>query len=355
MVARQSREDAVKALCYQGPRRIEYGTTADPLLADDRDALVKMEACAICGSDLHIYHGSPFSQDTGYCVGHEAIGEIVETGKGVRRFKVGDKVMLSAAVGCGQCHNCLAGDIARCLSGGAQCYGLSAALQGCQAEAIRVPKADFNAAPIPDGLTPDQALMLTDNLPTAYLGCRNADIGPGKTVTVIGLGPIGLMAVEIAYVLGASAVFAIDLVPGRREQAKALGAIALDPKDAVQAIGEATKGQMSDCVVEAVGSDPTIQLGLTLAGRGGTVSAIGVNTNMDFRFPMGLAFAKSLTFRIALCSVQMYWPELIPLIRGGRLHPEKFISHRLSLSEGAHAYELTDKKTDGALKMVMTP
>jgi 2-desacetyl-2-hydroxyethyl bacteriochlorophyllide A dehydrogenase len=345
----------MKALCYQGPRRIEYGSAPDPVLASDTDAIVKMDACAICGSDLHIYHGSPFSQDMGYCVGHEAIGEIVEVGKGVRRLKSGDKVMLSAAVGCGMCSNCLAGDIAKCLNGGAQCYGLGSALQGCQAEAIRVPMADFNAAPIPDGLTADQALMLTDNLPTAYLGCKNADIGPGKTVAVIGLGPIGLMAVEIAGVLGASKVFAIDLVPGRREQAKALGAVALDAKDAVQAIMEATGGRMVDCVVEAVGSDPTIQLGLTLAGRAGTVSAIGVNTNMDFRFPMGLAFMKSLTFRIALCSVQVHWPELVPLIRAGRLNPQKFISHRLSLSEGAHAYELTDKKTDGALKMVMTP
>jgi threonine dehydrogenase-like Zn-dependent dehydrogenase len=345
----------MKALCYQGPKRIEYGQTADPVLSADTDAIVAMTSCAICGSDLHIYHGSPFSQDTGYCVGHEAVGEIVEVGKAVRRLKVGEKVMLSAAVGCGQCVRCLAGDIARCERGGAQCYGLSSALQGCQAEAIRIPFADFNASPIPDGLSEDQGLMLTDNLPTAYLGCRNADIGPGKTVTVIGLGPIGLMAVEIAQVLGAARVFAVDLVPGRREIAKGLGATALDPATAMQEIAAATGGRMSDCVVEAVGADATIQLGLMLAGRGGTVSAIGVNTNMDFRFPMAMAFGKSLTFRIALCSVQMYWPELIPLVRAGRLHPERFISHRLSLSEGARAYELTDTKKDGALKMVMTP
>ncbi len=156
--------------------------------------------------------------------------------------------------------------------------------------------------------------MLTDNLPTAYLGCRNADIGPGKTVTVIGLGPIGLMAVEIAFVLGASKVFAIDLVSGRRAAARALGTTSLDPATAAAEIAAATSGKMSDCVVEAVGADATIQLGLTLAGRSGTVSAIGVNTNMNFRFPMGLAFAKSPTFRIALCSVQIHWPELIPLV-----------------------------------------
>ncbi len=192
----------------------------------------------------------------------------------------------------------------------------------------------------------------TDNLPTAYLGCRNADIGPGKTVTVIGLGPIGMMAVEIAFVLGASKVFAIDLVSCRRAAAR--GARRHIARSRDRRRGDRRRHQRKDERLRRR-SGPTIQLGLTLAGRSGTVSAIGVNTNMNFRFPMGLAFAKSLTFCIALCSVQIHWPELIPLVRSGRLHPEKFITHRLSLSEGAHAYHLTDSKEEGALKMVMTP
>src|ERR1700748_198300 len=178
----------MKGLCYHGARDIRYDGMADPAIADDRDVIVKMDRCGICGSDLHIYHGEGFSPDLGFCVGHEAIGEVVEVGRGVRKLKAGDKVMLSAAVGCGSCEMCLAGHITRCLNNQMQCYGLSANLQGCQAEAIRVPAADFNAHPVPEGLTPDQALMLTDNLPTAWFGCLGAEIAPGKTVVVVGLG-----------------------------------------------------------------------------------------------------------------------------------------------------------------------
>ncbi len=308
----------------------------------------------ICGSDLHIYHGQGFSPETGYAVGHEAVGTVVEVGSAVRRLKAGDKVMLSAAVGCGACAPCLAGNVGRCETAGAGVYGVGPALQGCQAELIRVPKADFNAARIPEGLTHEQALMLTDNLPTAYFGCLNADIGPGKTVAVVGLGPIGLMAVEIASVMGASRVFAIDLVPERRAIAQSMGAEPLDGATAVQEIFAATKGRMVDCVVEAVGADATVLMAIQLAGPGGTTSVIGVNQNMQFNFPMVLAFVKSLTFRIGLCSVQCHWPQLVPLVRAGRLHPERFISHRMPLSEGARAYELFDGRADGALKMVLT-
>src|SRR5580658_8170380 len=161
----------MKALLYQGPRNIVCESFDDPKLADERDAIVKMTRCGICGSDLHIYHGRGFSPDLGFCVGHEAVGEVVEVGRAVRRLSVGDQVMISAAVGCGACAPCLAGDVNRCLNGAMACYGLSSRLQGCQAVAIRVPAGDFNAAPIPDGISADQALMLTDNLPTAWFGC----------------------------------------------------------------------------------------------------------------------------------------------------------------------------------------
>jgi 2-desacetyl-2-hydroxyethyl bacteriochlorophyllide A dehydrogenase len=345
----------MKALLYKGPRDIVYETFADPVLMDDRDAIVRMERCGICGSDLHIYHGEGFSRDLGFCVGHEAIGEVVEIGRGVRRLKVGDKVMLSAAVGCGACAPCLAGNVNRCANNAAGCYGLSHALEGCQAEGIRVPAADTNAWLIPEGITPDQALMLTDNLPTAYFGCKNAGIGPGQDVAVVGLGPIGLMAVEAAFVLGAARVFAVDLVPERRAIAASLGAIALDPATAVEEVRAATRGRLADCAVEAVGADATITLAMKLVGRQGTVSVVGVNQSRDFSFPMGLAFMKSLTFRIGTCSVPEHWPELVPLIQAGRLHPERFVTHEMPLSQGAEAYQLFDARRAGALKMVLTP
>ncbi len=344
----------MKALTSHGKGDIRFENYDDPKCHADTDLIVKMKTCGICGSDLHIYHGAQFSADTGFCVGHEAIGEVAEIGRGVTRFKPGDQVMLSAAVGCGRCMSCLGGHINRCENDQMGCYGLGHALEGCQAEGIRVPMGDFNARAIPDGITEDQALLLTDNLPTAYLGCLNADIAPGKTVAIIGLGPIGLMAVEIAFVMGASTVYALDLVPERRARAAALGAISLDPATAKEQLMEKTKGRMLDCAVEAVGSNVTIRTAISLVGVQGTVSVIGVSQSMDFKFPMGLAFIKGLTFRISTCSVQSHWDELIALVQAGRLHPETVITHRLDLSEGSEAYRLFDTKEDGALKMVMS-
>ena len=343
----------MKALRYFGPRDIRLDSMDDPIPMDDRDAIVKVSRCGICGSDLHIYHGNGFSEDVGFCVGHEAVGEIIEIGRGVRRLKVGDRVMMSAAVGCGACASCLAGNVVNCAADASYCYGLSHRLQGSQAEAVRVPAADFNAAVIPDGISLDQALMLTDGMATAWFGCRNADIDPGKTVAVVGLGPIGLMAVESALLMGAARVFAIDLVPGRRAVAEGLGAIGLDPIDAVETIREATRGRMIECIVEAVGADATIALALKLAAKRGCVSVIGVSQNRQFAFPMNRAFAMGLTFRIGTCSVPEHWPELTPLIQNGRLHPERYISHVLPLGEGARAYALLDERADSALKIIL--
>jgi 2-desacetyl-2-hydroxyethyl bacteriochlorophyllide A dehydrogenase len=344
----------MKALLYEGPRDIRYESMDDPQLADDRDAIVRMTRCGICGSDLHIYHGQGFSPDLGYCVGHEAVGEVVEVGRGVKQLKVGQPVMISAAVGCGACARCLAGDINQCLNNQMQCYGLSHRLEGCQAEFIRVPAADFNAAPMPEGLTADQALMLTDNLPTAWFGLKGARIEPGDTVAVVGLGPIGLMAVEGALVLGAGRVFAIDLVPERRAIAASLGAVALHPEGAQAVIAEATKGRMADAAVEAVGAEATIRIALSVVGRQGRVSVVGVNQTRKFEIDMAVAFIKGLSFTIGTCSVPQHWPELIPLIQGGRLHPERFVTHEMPLSDGAEAYRLFDAREAGALKMVMT-
>ena len=345
----------MKALRYYGERDIRYEAMDDPVLLSDRDAIVKMDACSICGSDLHIYHGHGFSEDVGFCVGHEAVGEVVEVGRAVRRLRSGDKVMMSAAVGCGLCASCLAGNVTNCENDGWGCYGLSAALQGTQAEAFRVPAADMNAIKIPDGVSTDQALMMTDALSTAWFGARNADIKPGSSVAIIGLGPIGLMATESAFVMGAGLVYAIDPIPERRALAEQVGAIALHPKDAVETIREATQGRKLDCVVEVVGSDATVDLALRLVRRRGTVSVIGVQQSRRYAFPLERAFAAGLTFRIGTCSVPEEWPALIPLVRAGRLRPERYISHRMPLSQGDEAYLKFEARNNGALKMVMLP
>lgn len=345
----------MKALRYYGARDVRYEAMDDPAPTSTRDAVVKVEACSICGSDLHIYHGHGFSEDQGFCVGHEAVGEVMEVGSGVNRVKVGDKVMLPAAVGCGACQPCLSGVVMLCENGGSGCYGLSASLQGSQAEAVRVPAADMNAVRIPDGVDMEQALMMTDALATAWFGARSADIKAGSSVAVIGLGPIGLMAVDSAYVMGAHVVYAIDPIAERRALAEQAGAIAMHPDEAMERIKEDTKGRKLDCAVEVVGSDATVDFALRLVRRRGTVSVIGVQQSRRFPFPLERAFAGGLTFRAGTCSVPEELPTLFPLVQSGRLKPEKYISHRMPLSEGAEAYRLFEAREAGALKMVLTP
>lgn len=345
----------MKALTYHGARDIRHESMADPALESARDALVRMTGCSICGSDLHIWHGHGFSEDIGFCVGHEAVGEVVEIGRQVSRLKVGDRVMLPAAVGCGACGPCLRGQVFACENNAMACYGLSAQLQGVQAEAIRVPAADMNAVPIPAGVSDDQALLLTDAMATAWFGARQADIREGSRVAVIGLGPIGLMAVDAAWIMGAAEVWAIDPVVDRRALAAATGAIALHPQDAVEHVRAATKGRKLDSVVEAVGSDATVDMALRLVARRGTVSVIGVQQSRRYAFPLERAFAAGLTFRTGTCSVPEELPVLFGLVQAGRLHPERFITHRLPLSQGPAAYHQSAAREPGTLKIVLTP
>ena len=347
----------MKALCYFGPYDVRYESVDDPKGQSVQDVIVKVDACSICGSDLHIYHGAgaAFTEGTGFCIGHEAIGEVVESGSGVNRLKTGDKVMLPGAIGCGACSRCLAGNVRNCLNGRQQVFGLGPSLQGCQAELVRVPVGDFNLGLIPEGVSADQALMLTDSQATAWFGCRQAEIVAGASVAIIGLGPIGLMAIESAFVLGASRVFAIDPIPERRDWAISLGAEALSPDEAMEMIKAATHGLMVDCVVEAVGHDATIQLAIALTRREGTVSVLGVNKNMEFPFPMGACLSRGITFRIGTTSPPEMWRELIPLVQQGRLKPERFITTRLMLSEAADAYRALDERRSGILKTVIKP
>lgn len=345
----------MKALLYRGARNIVFEDAPEPQPEDIRSAIVKITACGICGSDLHIYQGHGFSRASGYCVGHEAVGEVMETGSAVSRFRAGDRVMISAAVGCGACPACMAGNVTQCETMDARCYGLGPGLQGVQAEYAMVPVADFGLARIPDGISEDQAVLLTDNLPTAWFGLRNGDIRPGSTVAVVGCGPIGLMAVEGAFLLGAARVFAVDPVPERRALAGQIGAIAFDPAEACEQIAELTSGLMCDSVIECAGADAAIHLSIKLARNAGTVSCIGVNQTMEFTFPMALAFMKGLTFRTGTCSVPAQWPQLIALVQAGKLRPERTITHHMPLSQGAQAYRLFDAREKGAMKMILAP
>lgn len=344
----------MKGLAFHGAADVRYGDMADPVPVQETDVVVRMRLCSICGSDLHIYHGGLAPPRQLFGIGHEAIGEVVEIGRGVKRLKVGDQVMLPGSTGCGNCRFCAVGLVNSCEGGGMKVYGIGRELEGCQAEAILVPAGDFNAIAIPEGITDEQALLLTDSLSTAYMGCINADVAPGKSVAVVGLGPIGLHAIECAFSLGAQVVYAVDLLPARREAARAMGAIALDPATALEAITQATSGRLVDCAIEVVGAAVTTQLAIDLVGKQGTVSVIGAGL-VRFDFPIQSVFRKAVTFRASVCSVQRHLPALIPLLQQGRLRPERVISHRMDLADGAEAYRLFDRREDGVLKMVLKP
>jgi 2-desacetyl-2-hydroxyethyl bacteriochlorophyllide A dehydrogenase len=345
----------MRALVYHGAEDIRCESVDDPRPRDLDSAVVRVERAGICGSDLHIYHGHGFSPDPGYVIGHEAIGEVVEVGSGVRRFRVGDRVLIPGSTGCSTCSQCRRGHVARCESASMGCYGLSHALPGSQAEAVAVPAADTGLTLIPDGISDEQAILLTDNLPTAWFGARRAGIVPGDSVAVVGLGPVGLCAVASAFALGASRVFAIDLIESRRAHAATLGAEPIHAEDPVAAVREHTKGIGVDRVVEAVGLDATIRVALQLARTEGSVSVVGVSQSRRFDFDMALAQVRSLSFHIGLCSVQAELPALIPLVRSGRIDPSRFVSHRMDLSEGALAYRLFANRSDEVRKVILDP
>lgn len=345
----------MKALTYWGCRDIRLVDVADPAIETDTDAIVAMELCGICGSDLHLYHGQDWGAAPGFCIGHEAVGRIVELGKAVRDRRLGELVMLPATPGCGVCVRCRGGKVTACLTSGLRAYGLSDQLPGSQAEYVRVPVADFNAIPIPEKISPAAAVALTDNLPTAWFGCRRARVRPGGSVAVVGLGPIGLMTIQCALAIGAGPVVGVDPCAYRREVALGLGAEAVEPAHASSFIAERTAQLGVECVIEAVGSTEAILLSLDIVGTGGAVAVVGVNLDTVFPFPMGLAMAKSVRFSIGPCPVPRYWPTLIPMIQHDRLDPEQFVSHRFPLAEGARAYQLCDSRAEGVLKVVMTP
>lgn len=344
----------IRAVTFHGPEDVRVESRPDPTPPTD-GVVLRVDRAAICGSDLHLYHGT-MPVEPGFAIGHEFVGEVVEAGRGVRDFSVGDRVLCSGVIGCGACDQCRATHVVRCERGGTRVFGVGPELDGGQAEAVAVPGADHALKRIPDGISVEQSVLLTDILPTGFYGAKNADIGPGQTVAIIGLGPVGLLALETAQLYGPARIFAIDRVPERLAAAEALGAIPVKADaDAAAIIREATGGAGPDAVIEAVGADETIQAAIELVRAGGVVSVVGVSMNFAFPFNMTLAMMKDLTFRIGLCPIPELWPELIPLVQSGRLHPEHVFTHRLPLSKAADAYELFAARTDGVMKVLLDP
>lgn len=355
----------MKALVFNGPRDIRYESFDDPVIQDERNLVIEVTRCSICGSDLHMYHGdrigkTDYSQPIArFCTGHETIGEVVETGRGVHRHKVGDRIVVAGGAGCGSCRRCLLGqgNLCEAYRTGAPhstAYGISPALNGGHAEYLEVFNADLTATTIPEGVSDEQAILLTDAMATGYYGVKMSSVGPGDTVAVIGQGPVGRMAAEAALAVGASCVYAIDPQEERRNAALSFGAIPLHPDEAVQRAYEDTKGLGVDSVIEAVGVGQTLSQAVKLARVGGRLSVLGI-LQADTSMPLQKVQGKSLVVHMGIAGIVDSWPELIPLIQSGRIRGENVFTHNFNLADGAEAYRMFEAQEDGVMKVMITP
>lgn len=348
----------MKALMYRGKGNISFENIPDARLKDQHSVIVEATMCSICGSDLHPYHTDAPVKD--YCIGHEAVGEVVETGTEVRNFKVGDRVLVPASVGCGHCTTCLSGHVILCENSnipGAYGQGYPG-LEGCQAEAVTVPGADVNLWHLPENLSDELGIMLTDNMATAWYCARRAKIQPGDKVAVIGLGAVGTLCVMAALAMGAETVYAIDLLEDRREAARKLGAHPINHPSPVEAIQELTRGGGLDAVLDACGGPVTTPMAIDLAKRGGRVSVVGVTEHPTMSFPVLSMLFKNIEFYTGVCSVQAELPALMEALNKGSLKGEaisNLITHKMKLSEGPMAYELFDQRPKGLHKIVLDP
>ncbi len=350
----------MKAIVYCGERDVRYSDVADPSLDRDTDVIVRVTRTAICGSDLHLWHGG-METEPGFAVGHEFLGTIEEVGAGVRHFGKGDRVLASCTIGCGACGMCRQGMYSGCSIQAAESagnvFGFSSQLPGGQAEGVRVPFADSTLFSVPESLSDEQALFLTDILPTGYMGAEFAEVAPGDTVVVFGCGPVGTFAQMSAHLRGAARVVAVDLDDERLELAAKRGCDTVNPDKANlgELVLEWTNGVGADCAIEAVGRADLITQAAAVTRAGGRVAVIGVLTEPMASLPWMLFFMKNLTLRTGLVNPQNYIPKLMALIEQGRLDPTAIISHRLPLSDGARGYDIFAGHKERALKVVMTP
>jgi threonine dehydrogenase-like Zn-dependent dehydrogenase len=345
----------MRATVLKGPRHVAVEQVPDPVLPGPAGVIVEVERTAICGSDLHLYHDAPTG--IGIRLGHEAIGTVTDAGPSVHSLSVGDRVLVSGVIGCGICGPCLAGRPNVCLAGQAAAFGTMPDLHGGQAEAMAVPFGDTFALKIPEGVGDEEAVLLTDILPTGYMGAVRADITPGSTVVVMGLGPVGIMALQCAALFGPARILAVDMVPERLACAAAMGAEPIDARVAsgAEQVMAATGGRGAESVIEAVGADATVLDAVNCAAAGGTISVVGVNLNMALPFPMGLVFLKSQTLRAIFAPIPSTWAALVPLVQAGKLVLSPTFTHHLGLSQAAEAYELFDSRSDGVLKVLLDP
>lgn len=387
----------MKAAVINGPGAISYETVDDPKLEANDDIILKVTSTAICGSDLHIYRGG-FPQPRPMVLGHEFMGIVEEVGRDVKHLSKGDRVFVPFPIACGGCYFCNHDLPIHCEHSNAENYGpeggiatekggalfgytdLYGGYDGGQAEYVRVPYANFGPRKVPDGMTDEQILFLTDIFPTGYTGVDWANIKGGETVAIFGAGPVGIMAAKAAFLRGAARVFIVDTVQYRLDKAKLTsGAEPIlwedGAKSVVEQIRQYTHGRGADVCIEAVGFEPdrnlldrakaiidfekgsvkVLEACMSAVRRGGIVTVMGVYPMHYDNFPVGQFFDKGLTLRGGQAPVHKYVDKLLEYVVNGQVKLDDVISHRLPLSEVAHAYSIFEKKEDDCVKVVLDP
>ncbi|UFP96781.1 zinc-dependent alcohol dehydrogenase [Gloeobacter morelensis] len=390
----------MKAVCWHGAGDVRIETVPDPAILYPRDAIIKVTSTAICGSDLHLYDGVIPTMQKGDILGHEFMGEVVEVGAAINNLRKGDRVVVPFTIACGHCHFCERTLWSLCdnsnpnawmaekvygSTSGSGLFGYShlfGGYAGGQAEYVRVPFADTGPMKVPESLTDEQVLFLTDIFPTGYMAAENCSIQPGDTVAVWGCGPVGQFAIKSAYMLGADRVIGIDRHPKRLKMAKEQGGaevLNFDEVEVGEALKEMTGGWGPSHCIDAVGLEAhgsgiegiydnvmnalkletdkpaALRQAIVACRKGGTVSIPGVYGGLLDKMPMGAAFAKGLTFKMGQTHVHRYLQPLLERIEQGELDPSFVITHRLKLVEAPEGYRTFRDQKDDCIKVVLKP
>lgn len=386
----------MKALCWQGTNNVAVERVPDPRILNPRDAIVRVTSTAICGSDLHLYGGKVPTLMKGDILGHEFMGEVVELGSAVKNLQIGDRVVVPFNIACGNCYFCERKMFSACdnsnpnpgmaeLGTGQACAGLFGYTHMCggyaggQAEYVRVPFADVGPLVVPDDLSDEQVLFLSDIFPTGYMAAENCDIEPGHIVAVWGAGPVGQFAIRSAFMLGAERVFAIDRFPERLALAREAGAevINYENEDVYEYLQEVTGGQGPDACIDAVGMEAeghtidalmdsakaifrvqpdrahALRQAIRSCRKGGVVSVPGVYIGLIDKFNFGMAFNKGLNFKMGQTHTHKYMRPLLERIQTGQIDPSFVISHRMTLDEAPEGYKMFRDKQQACTKIVM--
>ena len=388
----------MKANCWYGKTMLSVEEVPDPQILNQRDAIVKISSTAICGSDLHLYNHFIPTMQRGDILGHEFMGEVVEIGREVRNLRVGDRVVVPFPIACGNCFFCKEQMFSLCENSNPNAWmaekmfghapsgifgysHLTGGYAGGQAEYARVPFADVGPIKVPDYLSDDQVLFLSDIFPTGYQGAEMCDIAPGDTIAIWGCGPVGQFSIRSAFLLGAERVIAIDQVPERLRMAEQGGAetINYEEQNVYEALMDMTGGRGPDACIDDVGMEAhapgmifaydrlkqamaletdrphALREAIMCCRNGGIISVIGVYGGFIDKFPMGSVMNRSLTIKAGQAHVQKYMRPLLELIENGAIDPTFVVTHRMSLEDAPRAYDMFKNKKDNCIKVVLKP